>query len=163
MNDLPNSQTCYACDQPATTKEHAPPRSFFPQPRPLDLITVPSCSIHNCGNASDVEYVRNAIVFLAGLNGTGELLIDKVKRSFDNSPDLFRRTFQSFVAHSTEAQVGTYRFDLKRVEPVMTAVVQALHYQRRKWSCWRVFVPSLGSESSLIHKRPDGWDAFRDL
>jgi len=47
----------------------------------------------------------------------------------------------------------------------MTAVAQALHYrdQRQKWGRWQVFVPSLGSESSLIHKRSDGWDTFRSL
>jgi hypothetical protein len=113
----------------------------------------------------DVEYVRNAIASLAGLNETGELLFDKTKRSFDRSPALFARTFQSFVVHSHEEQVGTYKFDLKRVHKVMGAVVQALHYrdQGQKWSRWLVFVPSLGSESSLVHKIPDGSDSFRAL
>jgi len=47
----------------------------------------------------------------------------------------------------------------------MTAVVRALHYrdQGRKWGRWQVFAPGLGSESSLIHKRSDGWNNFRDL
>lgn len=168
MNDLPKSpsgDTCYACDQPATTKEHAPPKSFFPEGRRLNLITVPSCSVHNCDNSPDVEYVRNAVVSLAGLNETGELLIDKAKRSFDHSPALFERTFRSFVVHSREEQVGTYKFDLKRLDKVMRAVVQALHYrdQGQKWGPWLVFVPSLGSESSLIHKTADGSENLRDL
>ena len=168
MNDLPKSpsrNTCYACDRPATTKEHAPPKGFFPPARRRNLITVPSCSIHNCDNARDVEYVRCAIASLADLNETGALLFDTAKRSFDHSPALFARTFQSFVVHSPEEQVGTFKYDLPRVKAMMTAVVQALHYrdQRQKWGRWRVFVPSLGVESSLIHKRSDGWDAFRDL
>jgi hypothetical protein len=98
MNDLPGSpsrNTCFACDQSATTREHAPPRSFFPEGSRQKLITVPSCAIHNCDNSLDVEYVRNAIVILAGLNATGELLIDTAKRSFDRSPALCARTFQS--------------------------------------------------------------------
>jgi hypothetical protein len=113
----------------------------------------------------DVEYVRNALASLEGLNEAGELLIDKAKRSFDHSPALFEQTFQSFVVHSREEQVGTYKFDLKRVDNVMGAVAQALHYrdEGQKWSCRLVFVPSLGSESSLIHKIPDGWDGLRDL
>jgi hypothetical protein len=168
MNDLPigpSGDTCYACDQPATTKEHAPPKSFFPEGRRRNLITVPSCAIHNCDNAPDVEYVRNAIASLAGLNETGELLIDTAKRSFDHSPALFERTFRSFVVRSPEEQVGTYKFDLKRVDTVMEAVVQALHYrdQGQKWGRWQVFVPSLGSESSLIHENADGSDKLRDL
>ncbi len=169
MNNLPNSppagDTCYACERRATTREHAPPKSFFPMEKRKNLIVVPSCSVHNCDNSPDVEYVRNAIAFLAGLNGTGELLIDTAKRSFDHSPALFKRTFQSFVVHSQEEQVGTYKADLPRVRTVMTAVAQALHYrdQHQKWGRWHVFVPSLGSEASLIHKRSDGWEAFRDL
>lgn len=109
--------------------------------------------------------MRNAIAFLTGLNETGELLIDTAKRSFDRSPALFNRTFQSFVTLSTEEQVGRYRFDLKRVKAMMTAVVQALHYRdhHQKWGRWRVFVPTLRSESSLIPKSSDGWDTVKDL
>jgi len=169
MSDLPNGpagNTCYACDQAATTKEHAPPRSFFPEGgRGLNLIKVPSCKVHNCDISLDVEYVRNSIVSAAGLNERGELLIDAAKRSFDHSPKLLERTFESFTDHSREEQVGTYQFNLERVDKVMTAVAQALHYRDlgQKWSCRLVFVPSLKSEWSLIHKTHDGWDGVRDL
>jgi len=113
----------------------------------------------------DVEYVRNAIACLAGLNETSGLLFDTAKRSFSYSPSLFRRTFQSFVVRSPVEEEGTYRFDLERVDNVMTAVVQALHYhdQHQRWGRWRVFVPSLRSESSSFHKTSDGFDALRDL
>ncbi len=166
MNDLPNSpprDTCYACNQPATTREHVPPKGFFPPGRRRNLITVPSCSIHNCDNALDVEYVRNAIASLAGLNETGELLFDTAKRSFDHSPALFQKTFQSFIVRSPEEEIGTYRFDLKRVDAMMTAVIRAIHYhdQRQKWDRWQVFVPSLRSESSL-NQGSDSWDDIRD-
>src|ERR1044071_110540 len=52
---------CYMCDQAATTKEHVPPRSFFPPEHRANLITVPSCQRHNNDNSMDVEYVRNII------------------------------------------------------------------------------------------------------
>lgn len=162
---MPSSRdTCYACDEPATTKEHAPPKGFFPPGKRQGLITVPSCSIHNCDNAPDVEYVRNAVVCHAGLNETGELLIDTAKRSFDHSPALFSRTFQSFVVRSAGEQVATYKADLNRVRAMMTAVAQALHYrdQRQKWSRWQVFVPTFRSEWS-INQASDGWDGFRGL
>jgi len=120
--------------------------------------------MHNCDNAPDVEYVRNAIAFHAGLNETAELLVDTAKRSFDHSPALFKRTFQSFVVRSTEEQVATYKADLNRVKAMMTAVVQALHYrdQRQKWNRWQVFLPTLRSESSL-DQGSDGWEALRAL
>ena len=168
MTDLANGLTgesCYACDEPATTKEHAPPYSFFPKGKRQNLITVPSCSVHNCSNSNDVEYVRNAIASLADLNEAGESLIDTTKRSFDHSPALFKRTFKSFVVRSLENQIGTFRFDLKRVDRVMVAVVQALHYRDtgQKWGHWLVFVPSLRSESSLVNGTPDGCEGLRNL
>lgn len=48
---------------------------------------------------------------------------------------------------------------------MMEAVVQALHYrdQGQKSGRWLVFVPSLGSKSSLIHKTSDGCDSLRGL
>lgn len=46
-----NQARCVLCgERNATTKEHVPPRSIFPKPRPSDLITVPAC--FNCNNDS---------------------------------------------------------------------------------------------------------------
>jgi hypothetical protein len=40
------------------TRDHVPPRSFFPTPPPPDLITVPSCEKCNAGFQGDEEYAR---------------------------------------------------------------------------------------------------------
>lgn len=40
---------CYNCGKPADSKDHLPPKSFFPKPVPLDLITMPCCSQCNNG------------------------------------------------------------------------------------------------------------------
>ena len=57
--------TCYACDSTATTFEHVPPQCVFPHKKHLprgakdlrkNLITVPSCDLHNCGKKVDDEY-----------------------------------------------------------------------------------------------------------
>lgn len=39
--------TCYMCDGPAASVEHAPAQCFFPKGYRLNLITVPSCLLHN--------------------------------------------------------------------------------------------------------------------
>lgn len=41
--------TCYMCNNPATSKEHAPPRALFPKDERFrkNLIKVPSCEKHN--------------------------------------------------------------------------------------------------------------------
>ena len=45
------------------TRDHIPPRSFFPAPRPTDLITVPCC--RNCHEefTENDEYLRNYLIF----------------------------------------------------------------------------------------------------
>jgi hypothetical protein len=56
---------CYYCNEIATTKEHTPPKCFFPKKKDLpsgspdyrkNLITVPSCEKHNTGRSKDDEY-----------------------------------------------------------------------------------------------------------
>jgi hypothetical protein len=58
------AETCYACSAPATTREHVPPRCLFPETKDLpegldlrrNLLTVPSCELHNTGKSPDDEY-----------------------------------------------------------------------------------------------------------
>ena len=40
-------KTCYWCGCRATSREHVPSRNLFPQGKNQNLITVPSCSLHN--------------------------------------------------------------------------------------------------------------------
>lgn len=40
------------------TLDHIPPRALFAEPRPADLITVPSCQPCNVGFSKDDEYLR---------------------------------------------------------------------------------------------------------
>lgn len=53
-----NSQVCVLCgNQPATTKDHVPPKTIFVKPRPNDMIKVPSCfSCNNDGSKADEEF-----------------------------------------------------------------------------------------------------------
>lgn len=43
------NKTCYMCNNPATSKEHAPPKALFPKVARFrkNLIKVPSCEKHN--------------------------------------------------------------------------------------------------------------------
>lgn len=56
---------CIYCGcKEATTRDHIPPRCFFPEPRPSNLITVPSCAGCNDGFSRDDEIVRDILVSL---------------------------------------------------------------------------------------------------
>ena len=57
--------SCYACDGPKVSMEHAPPLCFFPEEKDAkgnalyrkDLIRVPSCKVHNTSKSDDDLYV----------------------------------------------------------------------------------------------------------
>ena len=63
--------TCFMCDQPATTREHVPPRCIFPEKKDSpkgvnyqkNLITVPACAAHNLKTSMDDEYLLGIIAF----------------------------------------------------------------------------------------------------
>ena len=52
-------EKCVYCGkQGELTDDHIPPKNLFPEPRPSNLITVPSCSDCNVGASKDDEYFR---------------------------------------------------------------------------------------------------------
>ena len=59
-----SGRLCVYCRSPKDlTRDHIPPSSFFPKPRPTDLITVPCC--RNCHQefTENDEYLRNYLIF----------------------------------------------------------------------------------------------------
>src|SRR4028119_384032 len=83
MKSFENVQ-CYCCEQTATTKDHIPPKCFFPEKKYLSsnspdyrshLITIPSCSEHNNSRSRDDEYTAAVIV----MNSESELAFTMFK------------------------------------------------------------------------------------
>lgn len=64
-----NTQICYRCGATATSYEHVPPKGLFPEAKDLkidlrrNLITVPSCILHNSKKSDDDEFL---LICLAG-------------------------------------------------------------------------------------------------
>src|ERR1700684_1978190 len=96
--------TCYMCDSVAVTREHAPPKSFFPSTLRSSLITVPSCDAHNSDNSLDVEYVRNVLSSQHGANDAAAKVFATTKRSLERSPKLRARTFRDLKAVIVEGE-----------------------------------------------------------
>ena len=55
---------CYMCEAKATSREHVPPQCLFPEAKDIgedlfrsNLITVPSCDIHNSAKSMDDEFL----------------------------------------------------------------------------------------------------------
>ena len=71
-------ETCYMCSNPATSKEHVPPLCLFPESKDTfghnfrkDLITVPSCDLHNSKKSKDDEFLMVSIACIVGNNFLG--------------------------------------------------------------------------------------------
>ncbi|KAB2518033.1 hypothetical protein F8N49_23240 [Pseudomonas sp. GXM4] len=70
-------ETCYMCEQPATSVEHVPPKCIFPEFKDAQvdlrrkLITVPSCDDHNAKKSRDDEFLMVSIAGIIGNNSIG--------------------------------------------------------------------------------------------
>ena len=71
--------SCYRCGEPATSREHVPPLCLFPEAKDFridlrkDLITVPSCELHNSKKSRDDEFLMISISSLFQNNLVGFL------------------------------------------------------------------------------------------
>ena len=154
---------CYACGRPTTTREHVPPECFFPPSLRSNLITVPSCPIHNNANSMDVEYVRNVLCCATNLGPNSEAVFAKMMRSIDRRPALIDTTFQDLRPIQLRGEeTGAFSVELRRFNRIMSAIAQALHYrdfgEKRRY--WEVFCPSFHSDESLVGQA-DAWEPLR--
>ncbi len=72
------NRICYMCGNPATSKEHVPPACLFPEKKDIrtsafrnNLITVPSCDLHNSKKSNDDEFLMACIAGVVGNNVIG--------------------------------------------------------------------------------------------
>jgi hypothetical protein len=152
-------QTCYMCDRPATSREHSPPYSFFPDDRRVNLITVPSCETHNNRNSKDVEYVRNLITSDLHVNEVGLAMFQKARRSYERSPKLFRNTFARVrFVRVCGRETAVNQINLTRFKRVIRAIAYALYFHdfgvkfpRR----WNVYNATMVSQNEGFYDRPD--------
>lgn len=114
-----NIQTCYMCDAPSTSTEHAPPRCLFPENKDLppeeqslnlrdQLITVPACHEHNGKKSMDDEYLfcLLAISLLSGKYGQQQGTT-KVIRILKRKPALKAKVFEKISpAYVKDVQTG---------------------------------------------------------
>lgn len=69
---------CYMCDSKATSREHVPPICLFPEMKDTkginfrkELITVPSCDLHNSRKSDDDEFLMLSLSGLIKNNPVG--------------------------------------------------------------------------------------------
>jgi len=92
-------QSCYMCKEPKTSVEHVPPRCLFPKKKDLSegidlrkqLITVPSCDLHNSQKSKDDEYLLYTLLLNIPNNQTAEnYFFKKALRAIERNPSLIQ-------------------------------------------------------------------------
>ena len=163
-------EKCYMCDAVGTTREHVPPKSFFPievrRGLRAKLTVVPSCELHNHSQSKEVEYVRNIIAMSMGINEAGEKNLAVAKRSFEHSPALLRETLKDFEnVHIKGQETGIFKGDLDRIRAVMRPIANARYFKDHGTAytaTWKIFITSMTTPKE-IETGVSGWEPFVDF
>ncbi len=135
-------QTCYMCDQLATSSEHVPPKCLFPEAKDSsgidyrrDLITIPSCDIHNTAKSKDDEFLMISLAGIFGNNSIGySHKFTKVNRAIRRSAN--RLLDVAFVKRKHYILENNNQFleviwgtpDHDRLRKCFTHIAYGLHY-----------------------------------
>jgi hypothetical protein len=130
------------CDRPATSLEHVPPKCIFPERKDLNcgdlrvqLITVPSCDIHNSKKSKDDEFLMVSLAGIIGNNSIGyRHKFTKVNRAIRNTCGrLLNAAFLSrkhfVVKYEKNAYVELIRGtpDYERLNTCFDQIARGLH------------------------------------
>lgn len=126
-----NGKTCYMCENPAVTHEHAPPQSIFPAGHRFELITVPSCDDHNYAQHLEAEWFRNIVTLGIEVNAEGLCLFsDKVIRSLSNNRRIKRELanqIRPVVINGVET--GLVSINMRRFDAYISGMSCALYFK----------------------------------
>jgi hypothetical protein len=122
---------CYyrGCDNQADTKEHVPPKAFFPKDQRDQLLTVPSCKSHNNSKTNDDTYVLTHICMNASpSNGAREIFSKKILPQLGYNDDAFRKMLLKGSEHYDNG-TGRYHVDVERFDDFFTALSMGIVYK----------------------------------
>jgi len=95
---------CYfpGCDAHANTKEHIPPKSFFPDLKRMNLMTVKSCKAHNNEKTKDDIYAL------------ANICLNSIKENTNDACDVFELNVKPQLMHNNEALLKKVLRNLSR-------------------------------------------------
>lgn len=84
---------CYfpGCESHANTKEHIPPKSFFPNSKRMNLMTVKSCKVHNNEKTKDDIYVL------------ANICLNSIDENQSDAYDVFESNVKPQLMHNNQA------------------------------------------------------------
>lgn len=143
--------SCYLCDAPGTSREHAPPRCLFPEAKDLPprvsfretLIKVDSCDEHNSKKSKDDEYLMWILSTASRGNAHRQAHFQsKGMRTYRRRPETFLRLLENLTpvllpsVDGTLRETALFEVDLSRFNKCMwhTATALFFHQTGNKWS-----------------------------
>lgn len=127
--------SCYfqGCREKGTTKEHIPPKAFFPLGEKKQLLTVRSCPAHNTGKSKDDLYVLAQICMNASpSNRAREVWTSKVVPQLDYNGGRLRNLLaEGAVPHGNGV---IYPVQADRLDSFFTALSCGLIFKAKKAS-----------------------------
>lgn len=156
-------KTCYMCDNRATSKEHVPPAMFFPEQKDLpkgwdykkQLITVPSCDLHNSKKSEDDQFI--CIIIASHFEGNLSAqrhFSTKVMRALRKHRSLLTYFKNPRPALVEGRSTGMFDVDMDRFKGAFDHITRGLYFNKykKKWTEQiTIFSPSLlpGSNDQL--------------
>ena len=135
---MQQSLSCVYCGSVDNiTQDHIPPKSFFPIPRPSNLITVPSCRDCNQGYSKDEELFLATFMFTdAGVSDTGKRLwAEKMHRMYTKNLGIRKKIVNSLKHVELITPSGIHlgkrmaiKYDEPRSERVVNKMVRGLYF-----------------------------------
>ena len=134
---------CYMCEQPACSREHVPPLNLFPASSEsggidyrINLITVPSCALHNSAKSHDDEFLMVSLAGIIGNNSVGYMhKLGKVDRAVRRSAGRLLDKVVTKKKHVEAVELADNKFveviwgtpDIQRLEKCFDHIVRGLH------------------------------------
>lgn len=122
------------------TKDHIPPKTLFPKPRPSNLITVPCCENCNSSFSLDDEYIQ--VMFSMRIDvhkkETVQKNWDKILRGLKRkeSAGFYKSIMSSIKKRDVNTKDGiylgkisTYDINIERIKNVSDRVIQGLYFK----------------------------------
>jgi len=132
------NQPCIFCGAISDlTRDHVPPKCFFPKPRPSNLVTVPSCLRCNNRSGLDEEHFLATLMFSGpGISPAGKLLwSEKLSRMYDKNLGLRKRIAHAIRYADIFSEGGIYlgrgmriQVDEARTTRVLHKILRGLFY-----------------------------------
>lgn len=147
MND-----TCFACSNPAMSREHVPPACLFPEAKDTDgtqdyrrnLITVPACKDHNLAKSDDDSYFLWVLSTSLPANAVARgQVATKLKRAHTRRPALgssvlsYAKDVVVADSHScTKHDAVEIPLDGARFQKVLELIARGLysHHFGQRWT-----------------------------